>query len=137
MTVATLPLPRMPGARTPDVVARLGAPITIERLPQAVNLILYRGDDFALVVEVTDAEGDPADLTGAVVRAQIRTAPDAGQVEGEFSPAVEDNLVVLHLLGSVSAGLPPSSVYDAEVEIEGAVTTLVAGTIALTPDVTR
>jgi hypothetical protein len=123
-----------------DGLARVtGEPVTITELPVMVNLVLYGGDDFAMQVEVFDANGDPADLTGAVAAAQIRATPEAPNVAGEFTPLVQEaaGIVVLDLAGEVSAGLPRVSVYDAEVVAGGRTTTLIAGTITMTAQVTR
>jgi hypothetical protein len=116
-----------------------GEPVTITELPVMVNLVLYAGDDFAMQVEVFDAAGDPADLTGAVAEAQIRLAPDSPNVAGVFTPLVQEaaGIVVLDLAGDVSAGLGRISAYDCEIRLGGRTTTLIAGTITMTPQITR
>jgi hypothetical protein len=126
-------------ARDPRVpVGPLAAPIVIEQLPQDVNLILKRGDDFYLTIAVDDLDGQPADLTGAAVRAQIRAQTESPDVLGDLAPVIEDNVITVFLTSPVSASLPLSTVYDVELtDAQARVTTLIAGTITLRPDVTR
>jgi hypothetical protein len=139
MSVTSL-APRLPepAARVPD--PRIGPPITIERRPQVVNLLLYRGDDFALVIEVYGPDGEPADITGGTAVAEIKASPDAPGAVGSFAADVAtysaEGLIVLHLLSAVSFGLPPNSAYDCPLVIEGARTTLIAGTIGMMPNIT-
>jgi hypothetical protein len=111
---------------------------TIQALPARVDLELYTGDDFVLVLTVTDQNGDPADLTGCVVRAQIRAELAAWEVAGIFAPTIEANRIWLHLTGQVSAGLPQRGVWDARLtDREAQVTTLTAGRVLMTQEVTR
>jgi hypothetical protein len=129
MTVQTIG-PRAPAARTP-------APVAIERLPLTVNLLLYRGDLFTMVVAVFEPDSDdPADLSGSTAAAQIRIDPD-GNLLGEFAVSIDDatSTVILQLDGPMSSSLPRSSVFDCELS-PGPVT-LIRGTITLDPDVTR
>ena len=44
---------------------------------------------------------------------------------------------MLHLDSPVSSGLPSRCVYDVELTLSGRITTIVAGDIAMTPEVTR
>jgi len=106
-------------------------------LPQVVNLSLYQGDDFMLRIAVNDPDGSPTDLFGATVMAHIRISPGAPLI-GEFDITMQDNVIFLHLSNKVSVNLAGRLVYDAEVTLDsGWVRTLVAGTIDMTPDVSR
>jgi hypothetical protein len=116
--------------------ARTGC-VQITALPACVNLALYRGDSFTLRLDVASAEGEPLDLAGAEVTAQIRLAPEAADVAGAFLASVEGSSVLLHLTAAASAALPPKGVWDARVDQAGQVTTLAAGALVLTPEVTR
>jgi hypothetical protein len=120
-------------------LARSGAPAVIERLPLTVTLILYQRNDFSLAIEVTEPTGEPADLTGADVLAQIRTSPSSASVAGEFAPEIDEGgLIVVHLTAAVSAALPARCVYDVTMtDAAGQVTTLIAGTITIQPGVSR
>jgi len=106
--------------------------------PATVNLRVFAGDDFTLGIVISDGEGDPLDLTGATARAHIRETVDA-DLAFEFAVTVNepDSLVLLHLQAATSAVLPPTAVYDCEINIDGTVTTLIAGTIITRPEVTR
>jgi hypothetical protein len=119
---------------------RAGPASTLEQLPVTVHLVLYQGNDFALAVEVTEPDGQPADLTGATVLAQIRQAPQAPQVLGEFDPVIEDGgVIVVHLTAATSEALPPrQNVYDVTMTDDaGQVTTLIAGNITTRANVSR
>lgn len=110
---------------------------TIERLPLIVNLILYGGDDFALILAVSTPLGEPADLAGAAARAQIRAEPSSGSpVLAEFTPELGEAMITLHLAAAASALLPEQSVYDCKLD-HGITTTLIAGDIRMYPGVTR
>jgi hypothetical protein len=112
-------------------------PVTLEQLPRTVNLLVYRGDDVGLNLTVSELDESPAILAGATFRAQIRRTPDALDVEGELTVAATDNVVELHLPASVSAALPAQGAWDCEMVRGGWVTTLAAGRLIVTPDVTR
>jgi hypothetical protein len=120
-------------------LARSGVPAVIERLPLPVSLVLYQRNDFSLAIEVTEPSGEPADLTGADVLAQIRSSPTSSSVAGEFVPEIDEGgLIVVHLTSEVSAGLPARGVYDVTMtDAAGQVTTLIAGTITIQPGVSR
>jgi len=118
-------------------VMPLSGPQSIERVPIIVNLLLYAGDDLGFALLVYDADGSDSDLSGATVRAQIRANPAAQQVAGEVLCTIDGNAVQLHILGTVSQNLPGAAVWDCEMTRGGMVTTLVAGTVRTTADVTR
>lgn len=110
----------------------------VERLPVPVNLAIYRGDDvgFTLVV-TTSPDYSPYDLTGGTVRAQVRTATVPRAVAGEFTVEIDGNNVSLRLPAAVTATLPATGVWDCELTLDGWVTTLTAGTVTVTSDVTE
>lgn len=111
--------------------------VTISALPATVNLELYTGDDFLMTLTVTDPGGLAADLSDQSAAAQIR-ATHPGPVAGAFTATVELNTVILHLRAAVSAELPTRGVWDCRLtSTAGWVTTLAAGVIVMTADVTR
>lgn len=112
---------------------------TITRLPTQVNLALYKGDDFTFMVSVRDSAGQPVDLTGATARAQIRASIGATSILGTFVPTVDATAgnIWLHLEDTVSANLPAAGVWDVEIDRDGDIVTLAAGTVSMTSDVTR
>jgi len=112
-------------------------PVTLRALPRTVNLITYRGDDFAFAVTVWNDDGTAADLTAATVRAQIRPTADADTPAGTIATTVTANTIDCHLTAATSATLPPSAVWDVEIVDAGWTTTLAAGNVVTTADVTR
>jgi len=110
---------------------------TISALPAAIDLSLYAGDDFFLDVTVTDVDGNPTDLTGAVVASQIRTKATDTEILAEFGATVEGNVIHLHLTHTDATGLPGSAVWDCQTDTDGVVSTLVAGNVTTRPEVTR
>ena len=132
------PAPRFPGIMPfPDSVP-LG-PQTIVVLPARVDLVLYQGDDFTLRVDVSDDQGYPYDLSGAVPESHIRERVEDAYLAGVFEATIADSVLFLHLTPVVSSGLPLQAVWDAQITRDAGarVTTLVAGTITLVPEVTR
>ena len=112
-------------------------PKTISALPTVVNLLLYAGDDFYLTLTVLLPDGNPADLTSAVAQAQIRPAPGDPSIS-TFTAVVTGNVVTLHLPAIESAVLPTSAVWDCQItETNGTVTTLAAGNVTMTAQVTQ
>ena len=81
----------------------------------------------------------PADLSGATVRAQVRedrTSSDAT----DFEVSVTDNVVTLHLLPKSTQDLADTNVWDCQVDWQSDevnVQTVVAGSIVASGDVTR
>jgi hypothetical protein len=109
---------------------------TIVALPAKVNLDLYAGDDFYLDLTVTNPDGSDADLSAAVPTAQIRTTDVDANVAATFEVTVNGNVISLHLVNTDTAQLPPQAVWDCQIATPD-VTTLVAGTVTTTADVTH
>lgn len=115
----------------------------IGNIPLDVNLALYRGDDFDLDVIVTDASGQPFDLTGHTAAAEIRADTVTDEVMATFTCTISTNVVHLHLDDLESAKLAGNGVWDVQITSAGGagpagvVTTLAHGTVTITPDVTR
>jgi hypothetical protein len=122
------------GHQRPDLYA--GPPISIDALPQVVNLELYRGDDFSLAIVVTNDDGSDFDLTGYTARAQIRTTHDATEILATFTATIATNVITLHLPAVQAARLVAATVWDCEIEAADLVT-LVTGKVTTSPDVTR
>ncbi|MBO0729343.1 MAG: hypothetical protein J2P57_08800 [Acidimicrobiaceae bacterium] len=132
---------------------RIGVPTSIAAQPAPLDLRLYAGDDFTMVLALTDAAGQPIDLSAATIRAQIREQPwppgpppvpgpgppppPPPALLGQFIIARGDSEIFLHLSAATSAILPRTSVWDVELVLGGIVTTLASGTITMTPEVTR
>jgi hypothetical protein len=116
-----------------------GGPVTLTALPANVNLSIYQGDDFQMTIAVNNPDGSPADLTGATVMSQIRAAASqSSPVLATLTPSISGNVISLHLASVDSAALPPSAVWDCQMtDAKPYVTTLVAGTVTSTPQVTQ
>jgi hypothetical protein len=116
-------------------VNSLGA-VEIVTLPLAVNLTIYQGDDFFLYLTVTDTLGNPINMDGWTAAAQIRAAPTT-QVIAAFTGSTTANQVALQLPHLEAMKLPRKAVWDCQVtDLAGVVTTLVAGKVTATPEVT-
>lgn len=130
--------------RRPDLFTRADAPQDITSLPTEVNLHLYQGDDFWLVITVETAAGAPYPLAGVVAKSQIRSGiADESPVMAEFAPTVASSLaastVTLHLTSPQATLLVPgSNRWDCQITLSnGWVTTLCAGACVVTGEVTR
>jgi hypothetical protein len=112
--------------------------VTIDATPTAVDLCVYRGDDFFLRVSVSALTGDPADLTGCVPMAQVRASADDPAVLATFACVITDNVVDLHLAAADTAALPTYAVWDVQLTYpDTTVATLAAGAVRLYGEVTR
>jgi hypothetical protein len=104
--------------------------------PYPVNLTIYQGDDFFLYLTVTDTLGNPINMDGWTAAAQVRAAPGT-QVIAAFTATTSANQVALQLPHLEAMKLPRKAVWDCQVtDLAGVVTTLVAGKVAATPEVT-
>jgi hypothetical protein len=125
----------VPLAGAPAVIT---GPVLVGNLPLAVNLSLYQGDDFWLDLTVTDTGGNPVNLSAYTPTAVIRGAPGSPTVAA-FTCTVDTtntNVVHLWLPHLQSMLLNRRGVWDCQVEQSGAVTTLVAGTVTTSLEVT-
>jgi len=107
-----------------------------------VNVIDFtQGDDWASSVTVYDDSGAAADLTGFTAEAQIRR--DVADLDPEVAAEITTeivlpNIIVLSLLHGVTALLSGNYVWDLELTSpNGAVQTILSGTVVVTPEVTR
>lgn len=108
--------------------------------PKRINIQAYAGDDLTFDVPVTDAAGQPVDLTGATAAAQIRATAAAPDPAVDFTVVVGADKVTLSLSAAETVTLPASAVWDCEVTLLGppvVVKTVAAGSITTSPDVTR
>jgi len=103
-----------------------------------VNLVLYRGDDFAFSLTVWEEDGAEADLSAATIRAQVRATPDSPDpVLTDLVVDITANVVELHLPAAESAKLPRTATWDCEMVRNAWTTTLAAGNLVVNADVTR
>lgn len=114
-------------------------PTTIDARPKPVDLQLYAGDDVTLEVTVTDNATPPApiDLTGYTALAQLRGTADAA-ISVDFDATITTNVISLTLAGADTTAMPAKGVWDCQVtSATGAVTTLCAGKVTVTAEVSR
>jgi hypothetical protein len=109
--------------------------------PQTLNLYLYAGDDVSVRLTVTDEAGDPVDLSGGVLRAEVRTYPsDAVVCEATVGDELAaDGVVYVSFTGVDTADMADGRGlrWDLEHDDGGLVETLCAGIVHVDPDVTR
>jgi hypothetical protein len=111
---------------------------TITALPTQVDLNLYQGDDFTMTLTVTNPDDSEVDLAETIVEAQVRKTANDEEVLARFTPAYSGNVITLWLPGSESAKISGSAVWDCHVtDAGGRITTLAAGKITTTAEVTR
>jgi len=111
--------------------------------PARYDLAIYRGDSFALIVPIIEADDTPYDLTGVDVLAQVRTRAGSDATRGdlivELVPVVDDpevGQIVLHLTAEKTAALrPESGVWDLQLFKGGSVWTPLAGAVRISGDV--
>lgn len=108
-------------------------------LPGKLDLPLYRGDTFrvAATVWLDTAHTQPADLTDATPKAEIRDKPGGKLLAAFACTVVLPNTVNLELSASVCAGLPSRGVWDLQLTYgSGDVWTPLAGKVLVTSDIT-
>lgn len=118
----------------------------IDARPTTVDLKLYAGDDFRLLVRLIDPDsGAPVDLTGVVGAAQIRdeAAPAGTLPLATFTVSVGAEEIELHLPAQETTDADPdagwpNAVWDLQITWpDTTVVTVSAGRVYLTEDVTR
>lgn len=108
--------------------------------PTKVDLSVYRGDSGRFRVSVTDENDVPIDLTGVTWDADIRLkANDTGALTSfDVTPVLGDpSSIDVSLSAESSMLLNSSCVYDIEMRAGEQVTTIIHGSIIITPDVSR
>lgn len=111
--------------------------------PDHLDLCVYRGDTGRLQVDVVNADGTPANLSGATWDADIRATVDDTTVLATMTVTPAPGLpgsVIMSLSSGDSAGLEnldPPAVYDLQMTLGGNVETLLQGNVTVTPDVSR
>lgn len=114
--------------------------VTLPDVPACLDLPIYRGDDFNLVITIQDIDENPIDLTGRTYAAQIRATPDAAiAVSFGVSVSAPQGLVTLTLTDAqTTTNVPRVGVWDLQETItaSGEITTLIAGRVTARKDVT-
>ena len=108
-------------------------------MPARADLRIYQGDDYGAVVTVNG--GEPPDvIAGYTAKAQIRedTADACPDVAAEIVTEVVSPVINLTLPADVTVNLCGQYVWDLEItDPNGTVTTILAGNVVVTNEVTR
>jgi hypothetical protein len=107
----------------------------------ARNLTIDQGSTYSISIELSDALGNSLDLSGYIVRAQLRKSYGSNTFT-EFTSSTgnnpENGVITLALTSEQTSALRPGRyVYDIEIENEDEVTRVLEGIITVTPEVTR
>jgi len=108
-------------------------------LPGQLPLTLYRGDSarWRFTLWTDEAKTQPADLTDATAKAEIRDKPAGATVVALVCAVELPNVVTMELLPAASATLPAKGAWDLQMTYaDGSVVTILAGSVEVTPDVT-
>jgi hypothetical protein len=108
-------------------------------MPLPATLTIYRGDDLAAAVTVTDAAtGAPADLTGYTAQSQIRASANDAAIAASFVCTIAANVITMILTHDQTQAFTRTAyVWDVQVtDPNGWITTLLAGPVEVTFDVT-
>jgi len=101
-------------------------------------LAIYRGDTFTrkFTLWADAAKTVEVDLTGAVVKAEIRDKP-GGAVLGELTCVITLPNIIDASLTAAESALLASGVWDLQVTfLDGTVSTYLTGAVTVTPDIT-
>lgn len=124
----------------------------IRTTPQKWGAVIYAGQTFDWTWTVTDDTGQPLDLTGVNVRAQLRQQVTDGTAIMTFGTADATVIVggtagtirflqsdtVTTALGVAVGNTQVTAVFDAEaVEVTGDVSRIISGDWIIVPEVTR
>lgn len=112
----------------------------IDAQPIALDLNLYAGDDFSMLLTFTEANGLPWDASG-IWAAQVRATPSSTEILADFTVDMTQaatGKVRLSLTGDQVRTIPTtgSSMWDAERTAGGLTRTFYRGKVTVTQDVT-
>ena len=109
--------------------------------PVNQDLCVTSGDTGSFMIVVTEADMQtPIDVTAATWDADIRVRAEDMDTVGSFVVTLHPgytHIVDVTLLPAISATLIGNYVYDVQMTLDGKVTTLVGGTLAVNQDVSR
>lgn len=104
------------------------------------NIIIDQGTTFSTIINLTDDNGDPIDLTGYSGDSEMRKHYTSSNSQSfSISLGGTSGTVTLSLTASQTANLTPGRyVYDVEVtSASNVVSRIVEGIVTVTPEVTR
>lgn len=109
--------------------------------PANYPLNIRIGDTETVSVTLQDSDGDPINITGRAYSAQIREKAGSSSPLATFSCSVVDGAAGKFscVLSSAITGnlTPANAVWDLQEAYGGVVTTLIAGSVVISRDVTR
>jgi len=124
---------------TPRAAAAPPARTQITAQPAFIDLLIYQGDDFFLDVQVNYPDGTPVDATAMSPMSQIRATPADENILASFTITLDTTtagLMHLQLAHADATVLPQTCVWDFQLTLPN-VTTLIAGNVTATREVTR
>lgn len=103
------------------------------------NIVIDQGSTFTTSIELTDADGEPVDLTGYTGTAQLRKHYTSSNAVSFGVAIANSGIVALSLTANQTANIVAGRyVYDVEVtDVGGLVSRIVEGIVTITPQVTR
>jgi len=105
------------------------------------DLLIYQGDDWAAIVNVTNEDGTPADITGYQAQAQIRRAvadEDTTFIIELGALVVPPDRISITIPHTQTTLLDGQYVWDLQLVTPGQIiTTILAGKVRVTQEVTR
>jgi hypothetical protein len=106
--------------------------------PGKLDLDIYRGDSYKWVFTLwTDAAKTvAADLTGAVALVEIRVSPGSSVICTPTMTITMPNIINMTITAAMSASLPAAAKWDLQITQAGNVTTILAGSVTNTSDIT-
>lgn len=114
---------------------------TVSQVPASLAVQFVRGDDLTMNIALTDAAGDPIDITGWTLSAQVREVPNGSQTLASWAFSNRSDAAgtfTMALSDTDTAGLTPSCVSDLQVtDASGLVRTYLSMTLTVQRDVTR
>lgn len=109
--------------------------------PANLPIVVRVGDTESLTLNLQNSDGTPINVTGRTYAAQIRATADATTVLASFTCAISNaagGVVTATLPAATTAALTPGvGVWDLQETNGTVVTTLLAGPVTITQDVTR
>jgi hypothetical protein len=107
--------------------------------PGNYSLNIYRGDTYHWLFTLYADEDKlvPFDLTGITPKAEIRDKPSGRVIAAIDCPVELPNIIKATLPAAASATIPQGSAWDLQLTYaNGDVSTILAGRVMLTPDIT-
>jgi len=108
-------------------------------MPGTYALNIYAGDDHAwrFVLWADTAKTDPVDLTGMVVKAEIRDRSSGAVIVSMHVAVTQPNIVDVTLTPADTRACPASGRWDLQLtDALGRVATVLAGPVKVTGDIT-